>query len=64
MLADSGLYCDAHPEQCSLVEFVAFAVRGVIAHVVLSAAARITKKTQRADQHEGDASSDSVGELE
>ena len=41
---------------------VAFAVRDVIAHVDVSAEARIAKKTQRADQHEGDASSDSDGE--
>ena len=43
---------------------MAFAARDVIAHVDLSAEARIAKKTQRADQHEGDASSDSDGEWE
>ena len=64
VLAYLDLFCAAHPEQCSLAEFVAFAVRDVIAHVDLSAEARIAKKTQRADQHDGDASSDSDGEWE
>ena len=62
VLAHLDLRCGAHPEQCSLAEFVAFAVRDVIAHVDLSAESRVAKKIQRADQHGGDASSDSDGE--
>ena len=37
VLAHLDVDCDAHPEQRSLAEFVAFAVRDVIAHVDLSA---------------------------
>ena len=57
VLEYSDLSCDAHPELAGGVEFLAFAVRDAIAHADLSAEARIAKKTHRADQHDGDASS-------
>ena len=51
ILAFSGHICKWHPEQLTLAEFSAFAVRDVIAHLELAAEAKVKQAPKKDTQN-------------
>jgi len=63
ILAFAGHVCKWHPEQLTLAEFSAFAVRDVIAHIDLAAEAKVKQKQSTKDLHNVESDLDSGEEV-